>query len=304
MQNSELPELPTPLTVVAHDAGATNLIISWLRHLHHIDIRVCLAGPAVDLWVAAYGETPNLSLNDALAGSTTLLSGTSFSSDLEHQARILAKKLNIYSIAVIDHWVNYPERFIFQTGSLLPDEIWVSDEYALALAKDFFPAIEVHQFQNFYLDSLVDEVRIFDSFSHSSPVNHVLYLLEPIRHPWASGEPAGEFQALDFFIMCASQLYSDSITQIRLRPHPSDYPGKYDLWIDQHRNWNLHIDPGMSLAESIAWSDIVIGCETYAMVVALSAGRRVYSSLPPHAPRCRLPMKNISHLRDLVQLHH
>jgi hypothetical protein len=304
MQNSVAPELASPLVVAAHDAGAANLIIGWLRGRRDIEVRTCLAGPAVDLWTAAFGMPQILPSAEALRGAATLLSGTSYASDLEHQARAQAKAQGIHSIGVIDHWVNYPDRFLRDGSRVLPDEIWVADDDALTIATACFPGITVRQQPNLYLADLVTQVREVDYGSHPGAARRVLYALEPIRHAWADGGASGEFQALDYFIRFGRQIGLDGTAEIRLRPHPSDPPGKYDAWLARHSNWNLHIDPSASLAQSIAWADTVVGCETYALVVGLATGRRVVSTLPPHAPRCQLPMKGITHLRDLPALNH
>lgn len=304
MQNSVPPELASPLAVAAHDAGAANLIIGWLRGRRDLEVRTCLAGPAVGLWTTAFGEPQILPPAEALRGAAALLSGTSYASELEHQARALAKAQDIHSIGVIDHWVNYPDRFLRAGSRVLPDEIWVADEDALAIAAACFPGIAVRQQPNLYLADLVAQVRVADCEPHPATARRVLYALEPIRHAWTAGGTAGEFQALDYFVQCGRQLGLDGTAEIRLRPHPSDPPGKYDAWLARHADWNLRIDPSASLAQSIAWADTVVGCETYALVVGLAAGRRVVSTLPPHAPRCRLPMKGIIHLRDLPALNH
>jgi hypothetical protein len=303
LRNSVLPELAMPLAVAAHDAGAANLIIGWLRERRELEVRPCLAGPAVDLWAEAFGDPQIQPPAEALRGAAALLSGTSYASELEHQARALARAQGIHSIGVIDHWVNYPDRFLYAGSLLLPDEIWVADEDALAIATACFPEIAVRQQPNLYLDGLVSQVWVSDCRPSPSTTRRVLYVLEPIRHAWTQGGTAGEFQALDYFIQCGRQLGLDETTEIRLRPHPSDPPRKYDLWIASHDAWNLRIDSTVSLAQSIAWADTVVGCETYALVVGLATSRMVVSTLPPHAPRCRLPMKGIVHLRDLPALY-
>ena len=52
-------------------------------------------------------------------------------------ARDLAKQKGISTIGVIDHWVNYKERFVLNGVELLSDEIWVTDDEALILAKKY-----------------------------------------------------------------------------------------------------------------------------------------------------------------------
>ncbi len=299
MQNSVPRELVSPLVVAAHDAGAANLIVGWLRARRDLEVRACLAGPAVGLWTAAFGDARTMPLPEAMRGAATLLSGTSYASTLEHQAREMAKAQGVYSIGVVDHWVNYPERFVRDGINVLPDEIWVVDEDAHAIAVASFPGVLIRQQPNLYLSELVSQVRAADIAPRQPGYRRVLYALEPIRHAWTEGGDVGEFQALDYFIQHGELLGLDTQAEIRLRPHPSDPAGKYDAWMERHAGWNLRLDPNASLAESLAWADTVVGCETYALMVALASNRRVVSTLPPHAPRCRLPMKGIIHLRDI-----
>jgi hypothetical protein len=302
MRNSVPHDLASPVVVAAHDAGAANLIVGWLRARNDLEVRACLSGPAAVLWTAAFGDAGAMRLALALRGAATLLSGTSYASSLEHQARRMSKESGIYSIGVIDHWVNYPDRFVREGTQVLPDEIWVADEDAYAIAVASFPGVNVRQQPNLYLAGLVAQVRAADIAPRHKGCRRVLYALEPIRHAWAQGGDAGEFQALDYFIQHGELLGLDAKAEIRLRPHPSDLAGKYDAWMARNAGWNLRLDPNPNLAESLAWADTVVGCETYALVAALASNRQVVSTLPPHAPRCRLPMKGIIHLRDIPAL--
>ena len=90
----------------------------------------------------------------------------------------------------------------------------------------------------------------------------------------------------------------DSLS-IVLKPHPSDPENKYDHWVSSLSLSNIKIEKEKSLASLIAWSDIVVGCETYAMVVALYAKKKVISSLPRYAHNCRLPFDEIERLNQM-----
>ena len=85
-------------------------------------------------------------------------------------------------------------------------------------------------------------------------------------------------------------------TPIRLRPHPSDQPGKYDNWLKKHRE-TATLDRSHSLAESISLATWVAGCETAALVIGMAAARRALCTLPPWAPACRLPHIGLIHLK-------
>ena len=300
-----LPELPSvPLAVVAHDAGAANHILAWLRGSGADALLPSMAGPALQAWRRERGDTPQLALEQAVAGAQTVLTGTGWASDLEHEARRLARLQGKHSIAVLDHWTNYRARFERGGEQVLPDELWVSDAHALALARKLFPAIPVCQQPNAYLDGLVDEVRACEQAAAGSAATRVLYVLEPIRQAWGELPEPGEFAALDFFIAGLDRLELGPQVEIRLRPHPSDPPGKYDAWLARQNaippeGVSLALDGAPTLAQALAWAGVVAGCQTYAMVVALAAGRRVASSVPPWAPPCVLPHPDIIQLSDL-----
>lgn len=295
-----LANFVTPVSVVAHDAGAANHLIAWLKTGHNTQVKPWMDGPASALWQAAFGVMPESTLFDTVAASTVLLSGTGWASDTEHQARQIAKKLGIHSIAVVDHWTNYKERFIRQGEEILPDEIWVSDRYAKDIAERIFPATPVTQQANLYLENLVLQVKNIKLPVQDEPSARVLYLLEPIRQAWGASVVDGEFAALDFFIENVQNLNLGKDVQIRLRPHPSDANDKYVAWIARHAHLGVTLDSASTLVQALAWSSIVVGCQTYAMVVALSAGRRVISTIPPWAPPCILPYPEIIPLSSLI----
>lgn len=296
MPASPLPDLPSPLALVCHDAGAANLIFAWVRAAvepGNLDWRVFAQGPALRLW--EQGGVPGVclcaSLDEALDGTATVVSGTGWASDLEHEARKAAQARGLLSLGVIDHWVNYPARFVRHGETVWPDRFVVTDEHAEREAQRCFPDQTVLRYLNLYLQEQVAAI------APCAQASEILYVLEPLRGDW-TGETPGEFQALDFFIRHLDCITAEQNCPIRLRPHPSDPPGKYADWIAMQKGRDIALDTRVSLAEAISHARWVVGAETFAMVVALAAGRRVFSTLPPWGHRCRLPHPLITHLRD------
>ena len=252
-----LESLPFPLAIAAHDAGSANHIIAWFKHLTNQQtnlIRVCVNGPALSLWLSAFPDSKISNLSDSLSNAKLLISGTGWQSNLEHEARKLARSLGIKSIAVIDHWTNYSDRFIRDGEEVLPNEIWVTDEYAKQLAENYFPNLPIVQLPNLYLENIVAEVRLQEDSVTKFPATRLLYVLEPIRQVWGNGDQLGEFQALDFFIKNKNLLGFGENLSIKLRPHPSDPIGKYDQWIKSQKNLDVSLDNSRTLAEAIAWA--------------------------------------------------
>ena len=274
------PDYPAETAVVGHDAGAANILIAGLLETGRKEWRAFMRGPAEN-------------------GAELLVSGTGWATDIEHEARRLARGRGVQSVAIIDHWVNYEARFIRKGETVWPDEFWVTDEYALEIAKRTFPGGIVRRVPNRYVETLLHDIALTDVVVDAP---ELLYVLEPIRKGWGSGDTPGEFQALDYFVSHLPRLGLPSATIIRLRPHPSDADGKYDEWIARHPDLNLQLDDSLTITDSLGRSAWVAGCESFALVLALMAGRKVYCTLPPWAPGCRLPQKGIVSLRDLQKL--
>ena len=249
-----------------------------------------MAGPAEQLWRIRFPKRPLFgSVNEALDGAAAVLSGTGWASDLEHEARRRALEFGKHSVAVLDHWVNYSARFVRDDHQVLPDSIWVTDEYARAMAESFFPQTEVMLLPNLYLEEQIRRVR-----AGGYDPTDVLYVAEPARNEWGRGVP-GEFQALEYFLAHRDRAGIYPEVAIRLRPHPSDPPKKYDPWLE-HCGGQVSLDTTLDLADAIGRAEWVAGCQSFALVVALGAGRKTVSVLPPWAPPCVLPHPGLLHL--------
>lgn len=287
-------DLPEPIAVVCHDAGAANHVIAWLQAAQR-RCRVHVGGPAAAAWERVFGSQGRVeSIDAALDGAGSLLSGSGWASDLEHAARAAARERGLRSVAVVDHWVNYEMRFERGGRTVLPDEVWVTDSFAAERARRCFPGLVVRERPNLYLQAqLAGVAPVADAG------DDLLVVLEPMRADWGRGV-AGEFQALDYLAAHLDALNLAPGAALRLRPHPSDPGGKYTRWIDAHAALGARLDDAPTLAAALSRCKIVAGCETYALVVALAAGRRVVCMLPPWAPPSRLPQPGIVHLREIA----
>jgi hypothetical protein len=282
-----------PYGVAAFDAGAANLIFSLIKGMPQMPVWRSLDGPARQVWSNYFPDDGIHSESVPTRGLHALITGTGWGSDFEHRMRFRAKAEGIFSVAVLDHWINYESRFFHRGFFCFPDEIWVSDPAAQRVARRCFPQIPVILRSNDYLENEVS--RICPVAEATS--DDVLYLLEPTRSTWGRDTP-GEFQALDYFLARTKEIRTLNIGELRLRLHPSEPPDKYDHYLNQDFGYNIAIAT-RSLAEEISRVKNVVGCQTFAMVIALHAGRSVYSSLPPWAPPCALPHSGIIHLKNV-----
>jgi len=302
------------IAIVACDAGSASHIASWLAKRPSL-ARFRLEGPAVKLFEAAFDSSIDCqhSLTEIIGGSKIVITGTGWSSDLEHRARVMASELGIPSVAVLDHWCNYRERFQRNGREQLPDALWVADAEAAALAAAEFPNVPVLQLPNQWLEGLCRTVQVLRSKTNHQPrrpARRLLYLLEPIRVPWSQGpggvSEAGEIQGLHYWLQQLPHLIDQGwvapqleLEALALRPHPSEPAGKYDALIaEAATSWPIQLDRAPALAEALAWADAAFGCETQALVSAMECNVPVWCTIPPWGPTCRLPHKGIMYLHD------
>ena len=295
------------IAVVCHDAGGAELLSSWVL-LHNVSCCVVVDGPAKEIFEKKIGKTKNISLESAIADSDWLLSGTSYSSNLEIRAIELARANKKKSVAFLDHWCNYTDRFKREGKMFLPDEIWVGDEEAYKIANKEFSSVKIHLKINPYFEFLRGE---FEKLGHKKrnirQVPTALYVCSPInelalRH-YGDEKYWGytEEEAIRYFM---ENLYALNYKEINvvIRPHPSENHRKYD-WVLNEFGEQVKSGGNKTLLEEVFDAELVVGCNSMAMVVGLIAGKRVISGLPPgHRTYC-LPMPEIEHLHNIIEQH-
>ena len=293
------------ILVVSHDAGGAEVISHWIKNNNKYNFIYVLDGPAKNIFKRVLGVEYFSNLKDGFSYCDSLICGTSWQSDLEINAIIEAKKRGFFSIAVLDHWVNYEERFKYNKKSIFPDELWVFDSYARAIAKKTFKdkKISIKTQKNFYIEESIKKIK---KNKEVNEVCKILFLSENIsdhalkkfgnENFWGYDE----FKALNFLLRNL-HIFGHPKYQIKIRPHPSDKANKYQAYISKIKNIEVFVSNEKNLFEDISESNVITGCETMAMVIALFSGRKVYSCIPPGGRNCSLPFKEIVHLKKLIK---
>ena len=290
------------LAIVSHDAGGAEILSSFLLH-NPQKCYLVLEGPAIPIFERKLGICVLTALDIAVKECSWVLCGSSWQCNLEKQAIIKARQYDKKVITFLDHWVNYINRFQIDGKQILPDEVWVGDDYAKVIAQQLFPTLKVDLVANFYLQDIVQELKILQQKVKTNEAS-ILYVCEPIReHAFIEfGDERywgyTEEEALLFFLNNLAALKT-SIASVVLRPHPSEKSNKYS-WVNHSYSIVIETSNTKPLIEQVCEADIVVGCNTMAMVVALLAGKRVISSIPYGGQSCSLPQSNIEHLQQLI----
>lgn len=296
------------LCVVAHDTGGAELLASYIAR-HGPECQFVLSGPAVRVFERRLGVVALTSLERALDECEEFLCGTGWQSDLEWRAIGAAHAAGKPTTAFLDHWSNYRERFVRQGIEHLPDTILVGDPLAEKMAKANFPDLEIRLVPNPYFEDIQEELaRIRLSFGNNKSRYgiRVLFVCEPLSEhglkEYGNERHWGytEFDALRYFFL-NRHVVDQEIASIIVRPHPSEPEGKYNGIVSEFGKI-ASVGGRKPLLEEIAESDVVVGCESMAMVVGLVAGCRVISCIPPGGNPCGLPQPEIELMQDLLKL--
>jgi hypothetical protein len=292
--------------IVSHDAGGAEILSSWVRENGGGDYRFVLNGPAAEIFTGKLANIkiePADRLKELMGGSDLVVTGTSWSSDLEKEAIVLARSTGIKSASFIDHWVNYPERFKYNGATVLPDEIWVGDEYAFDLAGKYFPGHPLKLVPNPYFKSIRNDLNKIGVEKDRGRGIRMLYVCEPISEhalkEYGDERHYGytEFEAIENLFGNLPMLFSSNeITDIRLRMHPAEIKDKYNGLLTGLNDSRVALSMGSSLLQDCVWADWVMGCESMGLVIGLLAGKKVFSVIPQGGQACSLPQKEIVHL--------
>ena len=163
--------------------------------------------------------------------------------------------------------------------------------------------------KNPYLLEIYSEIKAYwksNSLSRECRrVTQILYVCEPtseyamLMHGNERYWGYTETEALRFALAHLA-IIDPKADRFVVRAHPSESSDKYTWALSCRSDIEIELSEGRSLAIDIANSNVVIGCNTMAMVVGIFAGKRVLSSIPPSATPCQLPHQEIVMLRDLI----
>lgn len=279
--------------VIAHDAGGAE-VVARAAVEDGLTAIWAAEGPAVNIFTRHLRAESRQSLSDVIHNSQWILCGSSADSNFEWEALGLARSTGIASVVFLDHWSHYEMRFRRGEVVRMPDEIWVGDAHAYALAKAKFHSIPIRLRENPYFKTMVKSINRPRPRTTGARGSRLLYVSEPMHETSYSARDAAAF-----FLENAHLVFRGrQIAEIVLRPHPRELLQSYDWAQSTFRHLKITVRRHTSLEDEIHAADAVVGVGTVAMVVALLAGRPVFSSVPLGGGYHSLPYPDITYLRD------
>ena len=264
--------------IVSHDAGGANILNALVKDYKEISFHLLAKGPALKIF-----DSKNIKLSnnevEFFANIDFVIFGTGATS---YEKKLLrrAKEIGLNSSAILDHFVNYRNRFVYDEIISLPDYCFVCDTYSLHVAKkELAPYESIHLCDNYLARRMRWEIENFKSDEEKS----ILYVLENVDENWDNELLAWQVAFNNFY----ENFYKKSnFKKIIVRPHPMDGPSVYKT-LEAYKEVVFDYSP--SPVASLSKVSTVVGVESYLLYLAHHCGLIVYTSLPPYVRSPRLP---------------
>ena len=293
------------IALIAHDAGGSEFWAAWIKRHPSLDIRYYLTGSAAAVFQRELGlsiESKNLEAFLRSEKWQTIWTTANWGSDSDLRAWRYGRDQNIETIAFADCLGSTEDCFMFEEEEILPSKFWcTTSDVKKALIGLRVHAEKIDLVPAYHFQEKAQRIRKFEAGEKADMSSmRILYICENISECEKNlgaqkNELRGydEFSALDYFLQkVRGGLFAGS--HVRVRPHPSDAAGKYDGLLKNFSDLHVDVSKDHTLEKDIAWSNTVVGCESQALMIALEAGRLVYSCLPPEARTpCRLSDRRI-----------
>ncbi len=255
--------------------------------------------------VAELHEKSNIEneLKDTLAD--IVIVGTSWQNKTHLEFIRAAKVLKIHSIALLEHWVNYRERFGYpQDGwqENRADFITLNDEtgYAMAQKLGFGNAIKLR------FEALLDDIQRFQTCKNEEE-NRVLFISEPTKKVASTTFGDENFWGFSEFEVCeeiCKNMDKFSTSSLCIRLHPSDETQKYDYLLEKYPKLRIEIENPYEtpLIESLCKNRIIIGIDGFVLFEAMVLGKLSISLIPSSKRECVVPIFEQNKITTLKNL--
>jgi CDP-glycerol glycerophosphotransferase (TagB/SpsB family) len=231
-----------------------------------------------------------------------VLTGTSIGYSLEDVLIDEAQKRNIPSIAILDSWVNYSNRFSdLSTGrklKFLPAIICVMDDIAKGeMVAEGIPADRIKVTGNPYFDDLREEIGVYlsekkekllNKWGISSETTVLSFFSQRIDKTFgrSGSDPQylgyTQFDALNVLIEALAEVLKHNKVSALLvvRPHPKEEDAFYKQIAEQANGFPVVLSREEDAREILAVSDIVTGMFSSILMEAYIIGKNILSIQP------------------------
>ncbi len=211
-----------------------------------------------------------------------LLTGTSLKITRDAAWWEAAHALGIPSVALLDHWTAFGERFtVTNAFDKLPDAVAVMDEHAreqmLALGCPARKVVVTGQpaFDELVRQGLPDGAAVREEWGAAANETVIVFASEPQAHDFGAGLGYTETDALQM----VAGMMRDLSARLVVKPHPREKPEGLAVVLNG-AGISGHIETDMTPRQVMAGADAVIGMTSIFLLEAALAGRHALSVQP------------------------
>jgi len=287
--------------IVAHDAGGAQVLSSWVARQEDLSRFIfSVEGPALEIFRKKIETFKNLNIEHAISCANSIITTTSWASDIERSALKRFKDIEVsHSVVLMDHWINYRERLLYRNQLILPSEIWVSDHFASELAKKTFSKIPVSTIHNYYLDEVINRINDLRHNYLGDKVKtklEILFIGENISENCALTHNDANFygyteqECFVYFLERINKFGNMQDIVLTIKAHPSETAEKYISLIPDSLKEKLNYFVSKnSLEIDLANSDLVVGMSSFALYISVNAQIRTLCVIPDSSIKCVIP---------------
>ena len=293
------------IAIFAHDAGGSELLLELLKASLHVgEFRVfCIDNSPCHILMrnkklANYQEiiepTKKFIFSKLdLFKPDVILYSTGWQNHFEYHFLAYAKKQSLPSVAFLDNWTNFRERFGYPDANWqknFPDVIATHDKHSQENADNQGLKNPI-TIKNYSLEKKLNEYK-----NLTKKEDTLLFLSEPTakvaKKTYGNSNHWG-FDEKDTFKAILQYQKKSTCSKIVVRLHPSDEPKIYkaiapDITISSN-----------SLLKDISDAKIVIGLDTSVLRLAFLLGKKVISFMPSMKRDFHVPLPKSNQTRSL-----
>lgn len=267
-----LPELilnARTIGVVVYDAGGAEQV-SWILRQLPQEILVCLDGPARRVFENSGIVFKEVRSVKDLMNCDLIITGSGWMSELEQTAIREARSEKVPCLTVLDHWINYRDRFGHEEASH-PQALGVTNVLALRIAQNLFSDLVVWLLPDFQIENYKETIN-----SKHSPADSVLLILEP----FSESDSKFSFNVEKFQKLLSKAIFfkkTRALPRIVIRLHPSQVLSQSFLDNLAKLPYDVEVSKSAILIEDLVRSGVVLGLNSYALYISAMCGIDTYS---------------------------
>jgi len=208
-----------------------------------------------------------------------IITGSALGNSVDNKLIRFGKKNKIFTVSVLDHWTNYPLRFLYRGKKIYPDKIFINDQYAYQKALDNnFPKEKLLIMKNIYLEKLSQSKFKKKLSSWAKKIKNkkkriIIFISEHIKD-FNFLKPEYKLNEFETLKKIISQLSINDL--LIIKNHPEESYNKFKKFLSP----NVCIKKNITFSDLIYLPDKIIGMKSI-LLLELSMFRKDIISFRP-----------------------